>query len=128
MLGREFDGAAQRLLPFRPRSLFRRFARHLHAGFARQLLDRLRKLQALGAHDEADHIAMGAAAEAVEEPLVLADRERRGLFIVERAEAGCFAAALANEPHPAPDHIADRDPRAQILQKPWREGHPLTAP
>src|SRR5437763_5630629 len=42
--------------------------------------------EVLGAHDVADRVAMRAAAEAVEEALVLDDVERRGLFVVERAD------------------------------------------
>jgi hypothetical protein len=58
--------------------------RDLHPGLLRQLLDRLDERQPALVGQEADRIAMRAAAEAVIKTLVVVDRERRGLFLVER--------------------------------------------
>src|SRR5437763_3691730 len=91
------EGFEQGLLPLRPLALLRRRLRHLQPGLAGQALDRLDKIEIVGAHEIADRIAMRAAAEAMKEPLVLDDVEGRGLLVVERAEAGVLA-ALAGQP------------------------------
>src|SRR3546814_5570561 len=54
--------------------------------------------QPLRPHDEPHHVAMGAAAEAMEEALFLGNREGRGLFVVERAQPHEFPATLL-QPH-----------------------------
>ena len=60
--------------------------RHPDAEALRQGQDRVRKGQALLELDELDDVAAGPAAEAVEEPPVPVDGERRRLLGVERAE------------------------------------------
>ena len=96
--------------------------RHRQARLAGQPLDRLGKAQPLGLHDEADDVAMRAAAEAVEEALVLVDREGGRLLVVERAEAGMLAPA-PHQLHPAGDHAGERDAAAQLVQELRRERH-----
>ncbi len=61
----------------------------------RQRLDRGREVVARGQHVELDGVAAGAAAEAVEETLDGIDAERRGLLLVDRAEAAEAPAGLA---------------------------------
>jgi hypothetical protein len=96
--------------------------RHLETGLARQRLDRLGEGHALGLHGEADDVAMHAAAEAVIEGLVLDDAEGRRLFLVEGAEADIFAPA-PDEPDAAPNHLRQRDSRAQLVEEPGWKGH-----
>src|SRR5690606_1268447 len=86
------------------------------AGFLRQLLDGFGKGQSAAAHDEADHIAMGAAAEAVEEALLVVDGEGRGLLVAERAEAGEFPPAL-DQPHGPAHNARQWQPVAQFLKE-----------
>ncbi|MNZ64312.1 hypothetical protein D3C78_824800 [compost metagenome] len=69
-------------------------AGHFHAGGAGQLLDGLGEVQVVVVHDEAQGVAAGTAAEAVVELLVGADREGRGLFLVERAAGGVVLAGF----------------------------------
>ena len=57
-------------------------------GLARQPLDRRGEVDLLLLHDEVEDVALGLAAEAVEDVLVGVDRERRGLLGVERAQPG----------------------------------------
>ncbi len=113
-------GLFHHLLQARPvlraRALFGAFARHRQAGHAGQLFHRLGKAQPLGLHDEADDVAMGAAAEAVIELLVLADRERGGLFVVERA-AGLVVLAALLEGHVLVHHVHDVDAGQQIVDE-----------
>ena len=92
---------------------------------ARQPLHRFREREALVPHDEADDIAVGAAAEAVEEALVLIHREGGRLLLVEGAEPEQFAPA-AQEPHAFADHAFQRNACANLVQKLRRKRHPLT--
>src|SRR5262249_37090268 len=68
------------------------------ARLARQALHRLGEAEALTPHDEADDVAMGAAPEAVEEALLVADGEGGRLLVMKGAEAGAFPPA-ARELH-----------------------------
>src|SRR5262249_43377921 len=70
-----------------PLALLGRGDRKRQARFTRQPFDRIGEAQAFAAHDEADDIAMGAAAKAVKEPLLVTDRERGRLLVVEGTEA-----------------------------------------
>src|SRR5690606_37840515 len=69
-------------------------AGHVHADALGQILDRLGEVQVVVVHHEAQGVATGAAAEAVVELLVRADREGRGLFLVERAAGAVVLAGL----------------------------------
>ena len=92
---------------------------------ARQPLHRFREREALVPHDEADDIAVGAAAEAVEEALVLVHGEGGRLLLVEWAEPEQFAPA-AQEPHAFADHAFQRNACTNLVQKLRRKRHPLT--
>src|SRR5437879_7800735 len=116
------EGLQERLLALRPLAILRGLLGHRDPGLAGQPLDRLDKVEIVGAHQKADRIAMRAAAEAMEEPLVLDNVKRRCLLVVERAQPGLLAAA-PGQPDPAPDQIAKRHPAAQLVEKPRREGH-----
>ena len=70
----------------------------LHPGLGRKLLDRVHERQAAMVGEEADRIAMRAAAEAMVEILVVVDGEAGRLLVVERA-AGLPLAAGADELH-----------------------------
>src|SRR5262245_11460776 len=107
--------------------LLRRADRNLQARLARQPLHRLRKRQPFAAHDEADHVAMGSTAEAMEEVLVVADREGRALLVVERAEAGVLPAALL-QPDPAADHLGYRQAIPKFLDEFRRNAHAAAPP
>src|SRR5260370_4119394 len=72
----------------------------------------------------ADRVAMRAAAEAVEEPLVLDDVERPALVVMEGAEAGMFVAG-AGEVHAPADHIDQPDAAAQLAHELCRKTHVL---
>jgi hypothetical protein len=66
---------------------------------------------------------MLAAAEAVEEALLVADRERGRLLVMERAQAGIFRTGLALERDLAADHVAQAEARAQFIEKARGEAH-----
>ena len=73
-------------------------------------------------HQEADDVAMGATAEAMEKGLVVIDRERRRLFLVKRTEADMLAAA-AGQANATPHHLAGRHTGANIVEKLRRQAH-----
>ena len=64
-------------------------------GLARELLDRVHERHAAVIGEEADRVAMRAAAEAMVEALVVVDGEARRLLVVERA--ACFPLAPGAE-------------------------------
>ena len=120
--GRSFDHGMQRLALLAVFALFARHVGNLQAGLAGELFDRLGERGVLGTHDEADDVAVRAAAEAMEEALVLADGEGRALFVVERAKPRVFAAAF-DQLDAARHHIGDVQPIAQLIEKGWIERH-----
>jgi hypothetical protein len=91
-------------------------AGHFQAGADRQLLHRLGEVEVVVFHQKAHGVAGGAAAEAVVELLVRGDRERRGLFLVERAAGGVVAAGLL-ERHTAVYQRHDIAAREKILNE-----------
>src|SRR5439155_10191303 len=121
-LGRGGERFQLRLLALRPLALLRRLLRHRDPGLARQPLDRLDKIEIVGAHQKADRIAVRAAAKAVEEALVVDDVKGRRLLVVERAEPGVLA-ALADKPHAPPDEVGERNAAAQFIEKAGRKRH-----
>ena len=96
--------------------------RHRQTRLARQALDRLGKPQALGLHHEVESAAVGAAAEAMVEALVLVDRERRRLLVVKWAQAKLLAPAL-DQPHPPADQLGKPGARPYIVEKRRRDRH-----
>ena len=60
-------------------------------GLAREYLERLPEAHALAHHHERDHVAAGAAAEAVPEALAFVDLERGRCFVVKGTEAPVLA-------------------------------------
>src|SRR5690606_9028536 len=97
-----------------------RFLRHLHADLLRELAHRLDEGQAAVLHQEADRVAVHAAAEAVIELLARADRERRGLLAVEGAAGEVVGAALLQR-QVAFDDVDDVDPGQQVLDEGSRD-------
>ena len=81
-------------------------ARHLESHHLGERLDGLGKLEVVVRHQEADRRAVRAAAEAVVEALRRADRERRRLLAVKRAEAFVVAAGALQRDAGA-DHLDD---------------------
>src|SRR5439155_9151659 len=73
--------------------------------------------------EEADRVAVRAAAEAVIETLVVVDREARRLLVVERA-ARLPLAPGAEELHARRDHCRQHCARAQLVEKGGRKAHP----
>ena len=67
---------------------------HLHTGTVGKIPHRVRKAQSFCLHHERDDAAACAAAEAVENLLIGRDRERAGLFVMERTQAEVVRAAL----------------------------------
>src|SRR4029077_9435981 len=82
--------------------------RHLHADRGGELLDRVDIAERRVRHQEADGVAVGAAAEAVIELLRRAYGERRRLLVMERAKAEIVGAALL-ELDVARDDVDDVD-------------------
>ena len=117
-----FDRVEQRGLPLGLLAFLRRRLRHLEPGFAGQPLDRLGEGQMLGAHDEADHVAMRPAAEAMEKALLFVDGEAGRFLVMERAQSGILA-ALAHQAHAPADHPGERHPGADFIEECGRKGH-----
>ena len=119
-----FDEIVQRLLPLEPLAVFRCRLRHLQPGLGRQLLDRFGKRQIVVAHREADDVAMGAAAEAVEEALLVVDVEAGRLLVVERARR-LELAPRPDQPHALADHVGQGQPCPQLFKELRRKRHGL---
>ena len=86
------DGLEELLAPVVARPA--RAPRDRDAEPRRERLDRLRELEPVHLAHEVDDVAAGAAAEAVVQPLVAVDGERRRALVVERAEPLPGAARL----------------------------------
>jgi hypothetical protein len=84
-----------------------------HADALRQVLDRVDETHARVFDQEADRRAVCAAAEAVIELLGRADREARGFFVMEWAQAHVIGAALF-QLDVAANHVDDVDTVEQI--------------
>ena len=99
-------------------------ARDVDAGARGQLLDRLGEAQAVVVHQEAEHGAVRAAAEAVVELLVRAHPERRRLLVVEGAAGLVFAARFLQRDARA-DQLDDVAARDQVIDEALRDatGH-----
>ena len=79
----------------------------LDAVLVGQPLDGLGEAEPVDLHQEGDDVAALAAAEAVEEPAAGVDVERRGLLVVERAQALQRAAAGGAERDVVGDDLVD---------------------
>src|SRR5262249_56281394 len=89
--------------------------------------DCLGKAEPIVTHDEAERVAAGAAAEAVEDAALRIDREGRGLLGVERTESlPMLAGAL--QVHDLPDELHDIEPRADLVEELRTEVHLRIAP
>src|SRR3546814_3086690 len=77
--------------------------------------------------EEANHVAMRAASEAVIEALVVVYVEARRLFVVKRA-AGLPFPPGADKLDRAPDHARQRHAVAQFVQKGGGDRHPPPLP
>ena len=96
--------------------------RRLKASLPGQVLDRGGEIKPGDAHHEVERIAMRLTAEAMKEPLVVADRERRRLLLVKGAEADMLAAP-ARKPDVRRHDRGDRAPRAHLVKERFRERH-----
>src|ERR1039458_7656705 len=95
---------------------------HWNAVALGQALEGFVKAQTFELHDEAHHVALGLAPEAVVELLGGVDRERRSLLLVERAEALIAVDAGLAEPDFFADDADNVDARFQFLDEvhgPW---------
>src|SRR3546814_17380236 len=77
--------------------------------------------------EEANHVAMRAASEAVIEALVVVDVDARRLFVVKRA-AGLPFPPGADKLDRAPDPARPRPAVAQFVQKGGGDRHPPPLP
>ena len=91
-------------------------ARDFQAEARGELLDRLRKRQVIVIHEEAEHRAVLATAEAVIELLVGAHPEGGGLLVVERA-AGLVLATGFLQLHACADHLHDVGAGDQLIDE-----------
>ena len=92
-----------------------------------QLLHRLGKGDPLHLHEEAKGPAPLAAAEAVEDLLVLVDGKGGGLLVVEGAQPPVVG-PLLGEGDIGGHHVHDIDPAAELLQEPVGYGHGVHLP
>src|SRR5690606_17023646 len=89
-------------------------ARHLDADSLGQILDRVDEAEIVVLHQEAERVAVLAAAEAVIEVLLGDDRERGRLLSVEGATGFVFPAVLFQR-HAAADQLDQVDPSDQLF-------------
>ena len=94
----------------------------LHPGLGGELLDRVHERQAAVVGEEADRVAMRAAAEAMVEALLVVDGEGGRLFIVERA-AGLPLAAGLGEFYMGGDDGREQGAGAQFVEELGGEAH-----
>ena len=115
---------AHRLALFRIR---RRGLGKRNAGFLRKLRHRVGKAQPLLLDQEGEVVARDAAAETVVAALAVLGVEGRRLLAVERAAGPVIAAARIGFPlvprDLSPDHLRDRDARADIVQEGGGKAH-----
>src|SRR5205085_6035133 len=96
----------------------------LHPGLGRELLDRIHELHSAIVGQEADRIAVRAAAEAMVEALVVVDGEAWRFLVVERAAGFPFATG-AGQLDRWRDHGAERRACAQLVEEGGGESHEL---
>jgi hypothetical protein len=109
------QGGLVHLQQVAPAPLPRRAAAHLDAHPLAEEAQRVAELHALGPHHELEGVALGAAAEAVEEAAVDVDVERRGALGMEGAQALQLAATGGLERHRLPHQLRQVDPRPDLL-------------
>ncbi len=94
----------------------------VEAGLGRELLDRIHERHAAIVGEEADRVAMRAAAEAMVETLVIVDGEARRLFVVEGA-AGLPLASGADQLHRWRDDGRKDRSSAKLVEEGRGKGH-----
>ena len=97
----------------------------IHPGLAGKLLDRVHERHSAIVGEEADRVAVGAAAEAMVEALVVVDGEARRLLVVERA-ARLPLAPGADQLHRRRDDRAKAWSERAIRRARRGEGHDST--
>ena len=95
---------------------------NVEPGLGRELLHRIHELHAAVVGEEADRVAVRAAAEAMVEALVVVDGEAGRLLVVERA-AGLPLAPGADQLHRRRDHGGKDRSSAKLVEEGGREGH-----
>ena len=121
LVQRQHPLAAAGLLPVRV------VRRDLHVHPLGQQLHRVPEAQVLDLHDEVDHPAALAAAEAVVHLLVLGHGEGACPLVVEGTQAKIVPALLGKR-HVGGDHIDNIVPAGQLVQKLLGKRHQVTPP
>ena len=98
--------------------------RQRHAGHRSQPLDGFREADALGLHQERDDVAVLAGGEVVVKALLVVDRERGRLLLLERRQPLELPPRLLQLDAAAHD-FRDRKPGAQLFEELGREAHGL---
>ena len=120
--GRDFVGAENRLaVPLALRVLVSvLWFGHGHARARGNLPDGLRKRNLVVQFDELEDVALGAAPEAMEEPLIAVDVERRRFLSMKRTEPLPRGPAAAQR-HPFLDDLHDVGVRLEVLDEVGRK-------
>ena len=100
----------------------RRRRRQRHAGHRSEALDGFREADAFGLHQERDDVAVLAGGEVVVKTLLVVDRERGRLLLLERRQPLELPPRLLQLDAPAHD-FGDRKPGAQFVEELGREAH-----
>ena len=98
--------------------------RQRHAGHGSQALDGFREADALGLHQKRDDVAVLAGGEVVVKALLVVDRERGRLLLLERRQPLELPPRLLQLDAAAHD-FRDRKPGAQLFEELGREAHGL---
>ena len=125
-VGEEFCGeihhVVERLAALLVTRGVRRHRRQRHAGHRSEALDGFREADAFGLHQERDDVAVLAGGEVVIKTLLVVDRERGRLLLLERRQPLELPPRLLQLDAPAHD-FGDRKPGAQFVEELGREAH-----
>ncbi len=119
---RRFHGRDQGRLALAAFALFGRGDGDRQSRLACEPFHRVGKAQAVAAHDETDDIAMGPAAEAMKETLLVAHGEGGRLFVMEGTETRLLAPA-SGQLDLAGNDIHQGNALAQLVEERGRETH-----
>ncbi len=119
---RELHHVMQRLAPLLAPIRVRRGLRERQSGLRGEALDGFRERDALGLDHEVEDVAVLAGGEAVIELLLVVDRERGRLLLLERRQPLELLARLLQLHAPAHD-FRHRKPRFQLIEELRREAH-----
>ena len=120
--GRQLDDVDERLSALVAPGIGLGIFRQRHARLLGEPLDRFRKRDPFGEHDEIEDVAVLAGGEVEPHRLLVIDEERGRALLIERREPAPLAPGLF-ELHAPADDVGDRKPRAELFEELGGEVH-----